>query len=199
MAAYPDVLIIGGGIIGLTTAYFLAREGVRVEIVDKGDLGQEASWAGAGILPAGDPVRARSPLDQLRAHSAVIFPELSAELLEKTGIDNGYLRCGGLAFVDKESEAATDEWRNEEIPFELLEAKNVQRLEPAVAAGLAMAYHLPDMAQLRNPRHLKALLTACQARHVRLQPGCPVHGFETQGRSVLAAKSDRGPINARNY
>src|ERR1700716_258738 len=96
MTKHPDVLIIGGGVIGLTTAYFLAREGVRVEVVDKGDFGQEASWAGAGILPPGNPSLAQTPYDQLRAHSAALYPALTAELRERTAVDNGYNRCGGL-------------------------------------------------------------------------------------------------------
>src|SRR5262245_65404278 len=98
MPEHPDVLIIGGGVIGLTTAYFLAREGARVTLVDKGDFAQEASWAGAGILPPGQPSPAQHPYDQLRAHSATLFPALSAELRDRTGIDNGYLCSGGLDF-----------------------------------------------------------------------------------------------------
>src|SRR5712691_5543788 len=99
MTTHPDLLILGGGVIGLTTAYFLAREGASVAVVDKGDFGQESSWAGAGILPPGDLAQARTPFDQLRAHSAALFPALSAELRERTGIDNGYLRSGGLEFL----------------------------------------------------------------------------------------------------
>src|SRR5262249_55152943 len=95
MTAHPDVLILGGGVIGLSTAYFLARDGARVAVVDKGDFGQEASWAGAGILPGGNPKRAKSALGQLRAHSIALFPEISAEMRSRTGIDNGYVRCGG--------------------------------------------------------------------------------------------------------
>src|ERR1700737_781036 len=113
MPAHPDVLIIGGGVIGLTTAYFLSREGVAVEVIDKGDFGQEASWAGAGILPPGNPARARTPFDQLRAHSAALYPRLSEELRERTGIDNGYVRCGGLEFFGGEDEAAAQVWRDE--------------------------------------------------------------------------------------
>src|ERR1700719_3946107 len=107
-----DVTIIGGGVIGLTTAYFLAREGVSVAVVDKAAFGQEASWAGAGILPPGNPAHAHSPADQLRAHSAALYPTLSAELRERTRIDNGYVRCGGLEFVSQAENAAAHEWRS---------------------------------------------------------------------------------------
>ena len=59
MPQHSDVLVLGGGVIGLTTAYFLAREQVSVTVVDKGDFGQEASWAGAGILTPGNLAHAR--------------------------------------------------------------------------------------------------------------------------------------------
>jgi glycine oxidase len=199
MTKHPDVLIIGGGVIGLTTAYFLAREGVRVEIVDKDDFGQEASWAGAGILPPGNPALARTPIDQLRAHSAALFPTLSADLRERTGIDNGYLRCGGLEFVGESDEADANEWRGEGITFEPLESKDLRLMEPALAAELGTAYHLPEMAQLRNPRHLKALLGGCQALGVQLRAGCPVQGFEIQGQRVTAVKTDRSQLAAGRF
>src|SRR5262249_4937485 len=105
MTPHGEIIIIGGGVIGLTTAYFLAREGARVTVVDQADFGQEASWAGAGILPAGEQERWDDPLDRLRARSAAMFPNLSAELCELTGIDNGYVRCGGLEFPEEASNA----------------------------------------------------------------------------------------------
>ena len=67
MAQYPDVAVVGGGIVGLTAAYFLAKAGLSVEVLDRSDLGREASWAGAGILPPGNPDRAATPADKLRA------------------------------------------------------------------------------------------------------------------------------------
>ena len=73
-------MIVGGGVIGLTTAYFLARDGFSVRVLDRSAPGSEASWAGAGILPPGNPAGARAPLDRLRAESSVMFPGLSAEL-----------------------------------------------------------------------------------------------------------------------
>src|SRR5262249_18286225 len=96
MREHPDVLILGGGVIGLSTAWFLAEPGVRVAIVDKGDFGREASWAGAGIIVPANLEYAQTALDQLRAHSRTLFPSLSQRLQEQTGIDNGFFVCGGL-------------------------------------------------------------------------------------------------------
>src|SRR5262245_7638134 len=126
MTHHPDVLIIGGGVVGLTAAYYLSRDGARVEIVDQGDFGREASWAGAGILPPGSSTRARSAIDKLRGLSAEMFPGLSAELRDSTGMDNGYLRCGGLDLVDAEEDDSVRLWRREGIEFEYLEGPTLR-------------------------------------------------------------------------
>jgi glycine oxidase len=198
MTDSPDVLIIGGGVIGLTAAYYLARERVRVAVVDKGDFGQEASWAGAGIIPPGNPGRARTPFDLLRAQSSALYPGLSTELRECTGIDNGYRRCGGLELADEADDAA-QEWRSEGIAFEALAEPDVLRLEPRLARGLGTAYHLPDMAQVRNPRHIKALLAACAALGVRLRPGCPVQTLERQGSRIVGVTTAEGRLTADRF
>ena len=91
-----DVIVIGGGVIGLSVAYELAGQGVSVKLLEQRALGREASWAGAGILPPGNPAQAESPLARLRGESAVTWPTLSRQLLEETGIDNGFRNCGGL-------------------------------------------------------------------------------------------------------
>jgi glycine oxidase len=50
-----DVIVVGGGVIGLSVAWELAGQGVAVAVLEQGDFGREASWAGAGILPPGNP------------------------------------------------------------------------------------------------------------------------------------------------
>jgi glycine oxidase len=199
MSQHPDVLIIGGGVIGLTTAYFLAREGVRVEVVDRGDFGREASWAGAGILPPGSSSNAQTPYDQLRGHSAVLYPILSAELRGRTGIDNGYTRCGGLELVAHADEASAREWRAEGIRIEVVDEAALLRLEPTLATGLGTAHYLPDLAQVRNPRHVKALLAGCASQGVALRAGCPVDGFERHGQRIVAVRSGAGKLSAGRF
>ncbi len=156
-----DVIIVGGGVIGMTTAYFLAREGVHVLLCEQGQPGMEASWAGAGILPPSDLALALDPFDRLRALSGQLFPELSHDLQERTGIDNGFTRCGGLEFIGQAGQADPEEWYGLGITTNFLSDKELHDLEPALAPHLGEAIHVPTMAQLRNPRHMRALRVAC--------------------------------------
>ncbi len=201
MSDRADVLVVGGGVIGLTCAYFLAREGVRVTVVEQGQLGREASWAGAGILPPGNPAAARHPFDQLRAHSAALFPLLSAELRERTHIDNGFLVCGGLEFDGgaASTPAADQEWRGEGIGCEALDEAAAMRLEPGLARGLGRVSHLPDLAQLRNPRHLSALVAGCRSFGVEMREGCLVHALQRQGNRITAVLIAGASLTAERY
>src|SRR5687768_10704652 len=115
MRTHPDVLVIGGGVIGLTTAYYLARDGATVTVLDRSAPGSEASWAGAGIIPPGSPAGARTPYDRLRAESSRAFPALTHELRELTGIDNGFRVCGGIEVFERPTPEVTDLWRAEGI------------------------------------------------------------------------------------
>src|SRR5262245_3801626 len=170
MSKHPDVAVVGGGIIGLTCAYFLAKAGMSVEVLDRSDLGREASWAGAGIIPPGNPVCASAPIDRLRAIGSMSFPGFSAELRDLTGIDNGYLRCGGIEFLDADDADVLEAWTSEGIAFERLTHAALRTFEPTVEATYGQPYLLPGCAQVRNPWHLRALYAACEHVGVRLRP-----------------------------
>ena len=196
MTNAPDILITGGGVIGLTAAYYLAQTGAKIEIVDRGDFGGEASWAGAGILPPGNPALARLPFDRLRALSASVFHELSTQLRDETGIDNGYLVCGGIELGDVDL-ALVHEWREEGVALEELDASGIRRLEPALQTP--GGYFFPDMAQVRNPRHVKALVAACAKLGVRFRTGTPVTGLLHAGGKVQALRTPAGNLGAGKF
>ncbi len=174
MEPHSDVLVVGGGIIGLTSAYFLANAGVKVTLIDRQEFGKEASWAGAGILPPGNPARAVQPIDQLRAAGVSRFAEFSAELKELTGIDNGYVKCGGVEFLDDDDADCVAMWEREGLAFRVAGSRREPVPMPLSArAAHPIPYLLPDFAQVRNPWHLRALTAACQRAGVDLRPHTP--------------------------
>ena len=89
-----DVIVVGGGVIGLSAAWELASHGATVKIIDQRMIGQEASWAGAGMLPPGNLAGETSGEGRLRALSCELWAEWTQSLREATGIDNGYQNCG---------------------------------------------------------------------------------------------------------
>jgi glycine oxidase len=200
MSKASDVVIVGGGVIGLSIAYCLAREGILATVLDRRELGREASWAGAGLLPANTERLRLNPMVELRSWSAMLYPEWSESLREETGIDNGYARTGGVDVAWTESEehdlrSTAGRWKTEGIVYERLLPHDFGRVEPALHPGLRVAYFLPDRAQVRNPRHLKALAAAASARGAILRPREAVTRFETRGDRVDAVRTPCGAIS----
>lgn len=195
-----DVVIVGGGAIGLSIAYALAREGVLSTVLDRRDLGREASWAGAGMVPPrGEGRPPASAIGALRAWSASLFPSWSEALKEETGVDNGFRRCGGVDVAATEAEARALEavagrWRAEGIACERLSDVDRARVEPALSPEPRLVYFLPDRAQIRNPRHLRALAAASSARGVRLLPGQEVERLETRNGRVTGVRTAAGTL-----
>ena len=199
MKSAGDVLVVGGGVIGLTTAYFLARDGVRVTVLDAGELGRESSWAGAGIINPGNLDKATTPITRLLGLSTALHPTLAGELRERTGIDTGYRRCGGIELQSGIDETTLRLWRAEGIRHELIEASDWGQVEPALELLPEPGYYLPDMAQLRNPRHLKALIAACGQLGVACLPNRAVREFKRDGSRIVAAVTDQGEWQAERF
>ncbi len=191
----PDVIVIGGGVIGLSIAWELAGQGMSVRLLEQGQLGQEASWAGAGMLLPGNPDLARSPEARLRAESHVLWPDWTERLRAETGIDNGYTRCGGIEVrlngSASELDAEVAAWRSDGVVVDTPSLDEFRRRFPALHPDLSSGYSLPELGQVRNPRHLKALISGCASRGVDLHTGSPVIGFDRAGDRIVSARTPR--------
>lgn len=195
-----DVLLIGGGVVGLSLAWELASNGASVQVVDSGELGREASWAAAGMLPPGPTVEKRadcSAYDQIQGLSHELHPVWHERLRSEVGIDNGYRTTGAIyaAGIASDLSQHTDEWTRWGLEFHDLDAAAIADLEPNLQFE-GRAALLPSECQLRPPWHLKALIAACQKSGVKLTPGCHVTGFVVQNGRVTAAETSLGKISA---
>lgn len=199
--ATADVAIVGGGVIGLSLAYELSGRGRSAVVLDRGEMGRAASWAGAGLISPLSERQSPDPMVRLRARGAELYSTWSGLLKDETGIDNGYRRTGGLDVALTEAEAndlrsMAGRWRIEGIVFEHLSDADRLRIEPALTPEAVAAYFLPDRAQIRNPRHLRALAAACERRGVGLLPHTPALGFEASGGRVRAVTTPSGVVSA---
>lgn len=196
-----DCLILGGGVIGLSLAWELAQAGMRVRVIDRSQPGQEASWAGAGMLPPGVRRLADSPLEQLQGLGSELHPQWHEKLYETTGIDNGFRRSGAIYLAQNrkstgqaasQSHGSTPNdlrediaaWHARGIRADVLDADALRTIEPTLVPELATnsqtapsACFLPDECQIRNPRHLRALLVACTKAGVEISPGVEAEDF----------------------
>lgn len=204
----PDVLIVGGGVVGLSLAWRLAQRGLRVQLIDRGPIGKEASWAGAGIIPAAAQRPDRHPYDQLRGLACSLHGKWGQELKEATGIDNGFRRCGAIHLARQPGEAAAlSAWieteREEGIDIERLDEARLREIEPGLTAVTSprplMAAYIRGEAQLRNPRHLKALLEACKLAGVIMSPGIETQNLVLQGNQLTALETSAGRLEAGAY
>ena len=199
----PDVVVIGGGVIGLTAAYELAGQGVSVQVLEQGQFGREASWAGAGLLPPGNLAKANTPESKLRALGHKLWPQLTAELSDATGIDNGYVNCAGIELRVNEPKGQlsliADTWRAEGVEVELLDENTIYDYEPNLNPETTEAFRLPEKCQVRNPRHLKSLISACVKRGVELTNGTTVFDLVGKGGKFSHVETTHGKIAAGKF
>lgn len=190
-----DFIITGSGVIGCSTALALASAGASVTLLERGQAGQESSWAGGGILYPLLPWDYSAAVNHLVARSIAIFPAWAEMLRTASGIDPEYWRCGMLVlppFSPGKAEAWCDMHGTRQ------ERTGAQRVIPALA-GDEDALWLPDVAQVRNPRLLKALRRALAHSGVEIREQTAVTGWKCDGRRVTGVQTSRGTLSAGRY
>ncbi|MEV5796409.1 glycine oxidase ThiO [Streptomyces collinus] len=162
-----DVLVIGGGIIGLVTAWRAVQRGLATAVVDP-EPGGGAARVAAGMLAAVTELHyGEETLLALNLESARRYPDFAAELTELTGHDLGYRRCGTLAVaLDADDRAHLRELhalqQRSGLESEWLSGRDCRRLEPMLATGVRGGLRVDGDHQIDPRRLASALVAACE-------------------------------------
>jgi glycine oxidase len=199
--ARPDVLILGGGIIGASLAEELARRGRRVLVVERGRMGAEASSAAAGILAAQMDIPEPGPFFELCQVARRMYPRWIERLERRTGIAVGYHVDGilYLAMSGREEEAMERRRRwqlRRGLRVERWSPRDVRRREPAVDGPVRRGFHFPAEAQVDNMRLMQALAAACRKAGVEIREETSARRLLLRGRAVRGVETDQGVLEA---
>jgi len=183
-----DIIVVGAGIAGLTSALALQRDGASVAVLDRHRAGTEASWAGGGILCPLYAWRYPQPVLALAAEGMRRYPDLLASL--DSGIDPERWVTGMEILdpigegesVDSISATLTSagiahQWRRQEI-------------------GHGEALWLPEVANVRNPYLLDALIDTVRARGIGLREQCAANGLLLSEGRVTGVATSEGDLHA---
>jgi glycine oxidase len=203
--AIPDVLVVGGGVIGCAIAYAAASAGLLVTLIEGERLGAGASGAAAGLLAP--QVEAHQPDDFFAFGLAgrMEHTRLAPRLLEEAGLDVEFRQTGILRLALEEREAVDLRgravWQHDQgLTAEWLDPFQVGQREPAFAGAagrrLVGALWLPEEGQVRSPRLVQALAIAAIRRGATFREGLPAVALQGAGDRIVAVHTPTGPLPA---
>ena len=203
-----DVLVIGGGLAGAATAYYLAREGVEVTLAERLDLNTQASGSNAGSLHLQIPfpeflsegedwARGFTQAIPVMRESIRLWRGLEVEL----GVDLDVSIDGGLLVAETEAQmrdiarkAALE--RAAGLEIELLSASELRRMAPYLSEHMIGAAYCAEEGKANPLKATPAFAAAAQQRGTRILAHCEVISLRPE-RNVYRAETTAGPIEAR--
>jgi glycine oxidase len=190
-------IVVGGGAIGLLSSLLLARADVAVVLIESSSVGRESSWAGGGIVSPLYPWRYSAAVTALAHWSQDFYPGFARQLLEDTGVDPE-VHVTGLYWLDLDDAAEALAWAaRERRPLFSVDIAEAYRDVPVLGGGFGRAIHMPDVANVRNPRLVKALRAALAAMpNVELREHCPVTGLIQENGQIRGVVTAGGEIRA---
>jgi glycine oxidase len=197
-----DVIVLGGGIVGLSAARALAGEAARVLVIERGQVGEEASGAAAGMLLAQADTDRDSPLLDLALRARGHHAALAADLERETGIAVERSAHGVLevAFTEAEEEIlrVRAAWQRERgLAVEALGGDDLRDAEPNVNPAVRSGLFLPDDRSVDNVRLVRALAASAVARRASLLCGRPASRIVVEGGRVAGVEVGPERFRAR--
>ncbi|NDI34896.1 glycine oxidase ThiO [Chengkuizengella sediminis] len=203
MVNHYDVIVVGGGVIGSSVAYSLAKRGLKVVILEKERLASQASQAAAGMLAAQAEMTEAGPLFELSRKSRNMFPKLADELKDQSGIDIALTNKGMFKI------AVTEEQVNEYkqmISFQRKAGEQVEwftrdelrEKEPALSKAVLGGLYLPNDGHVLAPELSLAFAKSAAKLGVMIQEYTEVFSFILENGRVKGVKTDQGALQSEN-
>ena len=189
----PDYLILGGGVIGLSLAYHLSRQGASVTVLDGGEPGQ-ASSAAAGMLAPLAEASEPGPfldlaLDSLRRYPAFVAALRAAGKSDLRLQGPGMLRVA-RSNVEEAALCRALSWQPAlGLPLQSLTGAEARRLEPGLGGNVQAAVLSPHEKHVEPRRLIAALSAACRAQDVKLITHSPAADLETSAGRAHAVRT----------
>ena len=192
MRGHPDVIVVGAGVIGCSVAYYLAREGASVTLLERAAPGSGASAHATGSLSLLGAEFSPGPSFQFALAAYREFPELVQRLEEDTGMDLLYQRRPSLRLaLDEEEETLIKglmEWQQQHVEMEWIDGTAVRRIEPRLTPAVRGALYENESSQLDSYRLTLALANSAEQKGAQLQLR-QVTGLVTGGSTVTGVRT----------
>jgi glycine oxidase len=193
-----DVVVVGGGVIGLCCAWRLGQRGASVVVLDRAEPPAGATRVAAGMLaPVCELAFGEPELLKMTLAAAERYPDFVAELESASGVDTGYARHGALHVALDRDEAAElrrahDLQRSLGLGAEWLPPRRCRELEPGLTPSFNGGVHAPGEAAIDPRRMTAALLAALASEGVEVRSGVEVTGALLDGERIEGVRTASG-------
>ncbi|MSO23225.1 MAG: glycine oxidase ThiO [Acidobacteria bacterium] len=192
-----DVLIVGGGIIGLSLAQELALQKLSVTVLERGQMGQESSSAGAGMLAPRAEMKEAGPLAQLLLASRKIYPEFVQQVSDRSGVKIDFSISGLLLValnLEQQAELDRKQQQQTELGLEVLSLSREEtlRMESSLNPELLSALYFPEEGYVDNRELVEAVRLVCLQLGVRLVPECEAQAVKAELNRVSGVETNSG-------
>ncbi|HLI06533.1 MAG TPA: glycine oxidase ThiO [Ktedonobacteraceae bacterium] len=199
MKLTTDIAIIGGGVIGCALAYYLGKARIDVVVVERGEIGGQASGVAAGLLAPLGPLSGPGPFADLLLSSFALFPTLVPELEDASGLHLSYERTGALRTVRDAKRIPKlrkrlEAWKALGLEMHWLDGNEARRQEPLLSPEISAAIYVPEESQIQAPELVKAYAVAAARRGARIYEHTEVVGLQQDHDKITAILTMQGQI-----
>lgn len=197
-----EILIIGGGVIGLSMARALHKKGLRrITILERGFVGKESSYAAAGMLAPQAETDKIDDFFRLCSQSNQLYPQFAAELFDETDVDIELDRVGTLylAFNDEDVEEIRRrfEWqKSARLEVEHLSARETRQAEPFASPDVRESLFFPNDWQVENRKLLHALHKYCELYDIEIRENTQIETLLTENNRITGAETAKEKFHA---